>query len=425
MRLKTNSRGLRGTFQVPADKSIAHRSVMFGSIAHGVTEIHNFLRAEDCLSTLGAFRELGVEIEDTGDLIYVQGRGFEGLKPTKKAINMGNSGTSIRLISGILAGCNFTTEMNGDDSLSKRPMNRVLAPLRQMGVKASGVGKIETPPIKIMGTKFLKAINYQMPMASAQVKSAIIFAALQARGTSQITEKEKTRDHTERMVKKFAGHVSLAGKVISIPGSQRLIGQKITVPGDISSAAFFLVAGLIVPNSKITLENVLLNETRSGIIDVIKKMGGKITVEPALTGDVGKITVEESQLSAVEIGGKIIPRLIDELPVIALLATQATGTTVIKDAQELKVKETNRIDAVSSELKKMGADIIPTKDGLIIHGKTALKEAQVTSHGDHRIGMMLAIAALLVRAEFVELASEQAINISYPTFFSDLAKLET
>ncbi|MDR0920851.1 MAG: 3-phosphoshikimate 1-carboxyvinyltransferase [Lactobacillales bacterium] len=426
MKLKTTVTGLKGIVEVPGDKSISHRSIMFGSISYGETKVKNFLRAEDCMSTLNAFKKLGVSIEDDGEIITVHGVGFEGLKPAEEAIDIGNSGTSIRLISGILAGAAFETTMYGDDSIAKRPMNRVMLPLREMGASLHGKNDSEFPPITVKGTENLQPIHYKLPVASAQVKSAIIFAALQAKGTSTIEEKEATRNHTEDMIRQFGGEISTEGKVITVSGPQTLTGQTVVVPGDISSAAFFLVAGLIVPESKITLKNVGLNPTRTGIIEVIQQMGGKISIKEDNRTDnkAGEITVQYSQLKGTVIEGDIIPRLIDELPIIALLATQAEGETIIRDAEELKVKETNRIDAVANELTALGADITPTADGLIIHGKTSLHGGTVTSYGDHRIGMMLQIAALLVEEGDVELERAEAVSVSYPTFFDDLAKLE-
>ncbi|MGX7411962.1 3-phosphoshikimate 1-carboxyvinyltransferase [Enterococcus caccae] len=417
--------GLNGMINIPSDKSISHRSIMFGAIAQGKTTIKNFLRGDDCLSTLKAFQELGVNIEDDGETITVHGTGFSGLTQAKQAIDVGNSGTTIRLIMGILAGTSFTTELFGDHSIAKRPMNRVMLPINQMGADCSGHDGTEFPPLTVTGTTDLKPITYQMPVASAQVKSAILFAALQAQGESIIVEKEKTRDHTEDMIRQFGGEIDVLGKEIRIKGPQSLVGQKVIVPGDISSAAFFLTAGLIVPNSQITLNNVGLNPTRTGIIDVIQQMGGNLTIHEtgSETNKAGTLVVETSNLKGIEISGEIIPRLIDELPIIALLATQAEGTTIIRDAEELKVKETNRIDAVATELNKMGADIEPTDDGLIIQGKTPLHGAKVTSYGDHRIGMMLQIAALLVKNGTVELEKAEAISVSYPRFFDDLNKL--
>jgi 3-phosphoshikimate 1-carboxyvinyltransferase len=423
--LLTNQQSLKGTIQVPSDKSISHRSIMFGAIAHGQTRIQNFLRGDDCLSTLNAFKALGVKIEESATEIIVHGTGFEGLKQPAEPINIGNSGTSIRLMSGILAGRPFTTTLFGDASIAKRPMNRVMLPLTEMGAQCQGKEGTEYPPLTITGTSQLQPIIYQMPVASAQVKSAILLAALQANGTSTIVEKEQTRDHTEEMIVQFGGEIQVSGKEITLTGPQKLFGQKVVVPGDISSAAFFLAAGLLVADSEITLTNVGLNETRTGIIDVIQAMGGKLHIDQVdPINHAGQLTVKNSILKATKIGGEIIPRLIDELPIIALMATQAQGTTVICDAEELKVKETNRIDAVASELNKLGAAVTPTEDGLIIKGPTPLHGGKVTSYGDHRIGMMLQIAALLVKNGTVELDRAEAISVSYPTFFDDLMKLQ-
>lgn len=424
MKLETKAQGLHGSLRIPGDKSISHRSIMFGSLAKGVTTVRDILRGEDVLSTMQVFRDLGVTIEDDGDVVRIHGVGFDGLKAPQNKLDMGNSGTSIRLISGVLAGQDFDVEMFGDDSLSKRPMDRVTIPLRQMGVEVSGQTDRDLPPLKMYGSKSLKPIHYQLPVASAQVKSALIFAALQADGESVIIEKEKTRNHTEDMIQQFGGQLQVDGKEIRISGGQSFTAQEVVVPGDISSAAFWLVAGLVVPNSKIVLENVGINETRTGIIDVIKDMGGKITLSDIdQVAKSATITVETSELKGTEIGGDIIPRLIDELPIITLLATQAQGKTVIRDAEELKVKETDRIQVVADALNAMGADIVPTEDGMIITGKTALHGAEVNTFGDHRIGMMTAIAALLVQDGEVDLQRAEAINTSYPSFFSDLEGL--
>ena len=424
MKLSTNVKGLKGRIRVPGDKSISHRSIIFGSLAKGVTTVRDILRGEDVLSTMQVFRDLGVQIEDDGNLVKIHGVGFEGLQAPKNKLDMGNSGTSIRLISGVLAGQDFEAEMFGDDSLSKRPMDRVTIPLRQMGVEIAGRTERDLPPLKMKGSRELKSIHYQLPVASAQVKSALIFAALQAQGESVIIEKEITRNHTEDMIAQFGGQIEVEGKEIRIQGGQEFTAQEVTVPGDISSAAFWLVAGLIVPDSKIVLENVGINETRTGILEVIEAMGGRMTlsdVDPVAKS--ATITVETSELKGTEIGGEIIPRLIDELPIIALLATQAQGRTVIRDAEELKVKETDRIQVVADALNSMGAAITPTEDGMIIEGKTPLHGAQVNTFGDHRIGMMTAIAALLAQSGQVELERSEAIKTSYPSFFNDLEGL--
>jgi len=424
MKLKTNINHLNGSIRVPGDKSISHRSIIFGSLADGETKVYDILRGEDVLSTMQVFRDLGVEIEDKDGVVTIQGVGMDGLKAPQNALDMGNSGTSIRLISGVLAGADFEVEMFGDDSLSKRPMDRVTLPLKKMGVSISGQTERDLPPLHLKGTKNLTPIHYELPIASAQVKSALIFAALQVQGQSVIIEKECTRNHTEDMLRQFGGDLSVDGKKITVQGPQKLNGQTVVVPGDISSAAFWLVAGLIVPNSRVVLKNVGINETRTGIIDVIRAMGGKLEItdiDPIAKS--ATLTVETSDLKGTEIGGALIPRLIDELPIIALLATQAQGQTVIKDAEELKVKETDRIQVVADALNSMGAAITPTADGMIIEGKSTLHGARVNTFGDHRIGMMTAIAALLVADGEVELDRAEAINTSYPSFFDDLETL--
>ena len=424
MKLRTNSKGLRGTIRVPGDKSISHRSIIFGSLATGETKVYDILRGEDVLSTIQVFRDLGVSIQDDGDVIRIQGVGFQGLQAPTAPLDMGNSGTSIRLISGVLAGQDFSVTMVGDDSLSKRPMDRVAIPLRQMGVEIAGQGERDCPPLHEKGTHQLQPIHYRLPVASAQVKSALIFAALQAEGKSTIIEKEKTRDHTEDMIRQFGGEIQVDGKTIHIQGGQEFKGQTVIVPGDISSAAFWLVAGLILPDSVIKIENVGINQTRTGILDVIQEMGGDLTVDDRDEKAVSaSLTVKTSSLKGIRIDGELIPRLIDELPIIALLATQANGQTVIADAEELRVKETDRIQVVADSLNAMGANVVPTEDGMIITGPTPLHGADLETFGDHRIGMMAAIAALLVRDGNVVLDRAEAINTSYPSFFEDLETL--
>ena len=424
MKLRTNSKGLKGTIRVPGDKSISHRSIIFGSLATGETKVYDILRGEDVLSTIQVFRDLGVTIQDDGDVIRIQGVGFQGLQVPTAPLDMGNSGTSIRLISGVLAGQDFSVTMVGDDSLSKRPMDRVAIPLRQMGVEIAGQGERDCPPLHEKGTHQLQPIHYRLPVASAQVKSALIFAAIQAEGKSTIIEKEKTRDHTEDMIRQFGGEIQIDGKTIHIQGGQEFQGQTVIVPGDISSAAFWLVAGLILPDSVIKIENVGINQTRTGILDVIQEMGGDLTVEDRDEKAVSaSLTVKTSSLKGIRIDGELIPRLIDELPIIALLATQANGQTVIADAEELRVKETDRIQVVADSLNAMGANVVPTEDGMIITGPTPLHGADLETFGDHRIGMMAAFAALLVRDGNVVLDRAEAINTSYPSFFEDLETL--
>lgn len=415
MKLLKNKSGLSGTLTVPADKSISHRSIMFGAISHGKTTIHNFLRAEDCLSTVAVFKALGVTIDDDGEVISIEGKGFKHLQAPQQILDAGNSGTTMRLVLGILAGQTFHSKIAGDASLNRRPMERVMGPLRMMGGNLQGEQGSEFPPIEIEGGP-LSAITYEMPIASAQVKSAILFAALQAEGLTTIIEKEKSRNHTEEMIKQFGGNISVEDKTITVSGGQQLVGQEVTVPGDISSAAFYLVAATLLADSDLQLKHVGINPTRTGILDVLQEMGADIQEGSVDSqNQAADLQIKAAPLKAVEIKGEIIPRLIDELPVIALAATQAEGTTVIRDAEELKVKETNRIDATAQELNKLGANIETTEDGLIIHGPTPLHGGTVDSHGDHRIGMMLQIAALLTD-DIVELNNPEAINISYPNF---------
>ena len=424
MKLKTNVTGLNGTISVPGDKSISHRSIMFGALATGETKITHFLRADDCLDTLKIFKEMGVPITDDGETITVIGQGLTGLKDPEKTLDVGNSGTTIRLLMGILSGQSFDVTLTGDSSIQKRPMNRVMLPLQEMGVDIKGADGTEFPPVVIHGGRKVKPIHYHLPVASAQVKSALLFAALHAEGESVLVEKEKTRNHTEVMIRQFGGDIKVDGKEIRIQGPQEFTGQEVNVPGDISSAAFFIVAALVTPNSRVTLKNVGLSETRTGIIDVVKAMGGNLEiVDYDAKNESGTLIVSTSELLATEISGEIIPRLIDEIPIIALLATQAKGQTIIKDAEELRVKETDRIQAVSDELNKLGAKVTPTEDGLIIEGGTDLHGGNVTSYGDHRIGMMLQIAALLVKEGEVVLEKSEAVSVSYPHFFDDLDSL--
>ncbi|RDI42998.1 3-phosphoshikimate 1-carboxyvinyltransferase [Falsibacillus pallidus] len=421
-----NSGGsLNGTIRVPGDKSISHRSIMFGAISHGKTVIENFLFGEDCISTIDCFRKLGVDIEVGEQRIEVNGKGFEGLQEPTEILDVGNSGTTTRLMMGILASMPFHSVIIGDESIARRPMSRVTKPLISMGAKIDGRAEGDFTPISIRGGA-LQAIDYALPVGSAQVKSAILLAALQSEGKTVVREPAVTRDHTERMIRLFGGNVETNENIISIQGCQTLKGTHITVPGDISSAAFFLVGAAITKNSSIKLEHVGLNPTRTGIVDVLEMMGADFDIEYDTadegTEPIGAITIRASDLKGTVIEGELIPRLIDEIPVIALLATQAEGTTIIRDAEELKVKETNRIDSVVNELKKMGADIEATPDGMIIRGKCGLKGAEVDSHGDHRIGMMLAIASLICQGN-MELKGKEAIRVSYPQFFEHMNEL--
>lgn len=415
---------LNGRIRVPGDKSISHRSVMFGAIAEGTTTVEGFLLGEDCLSTIDCFKKLGVEIEVDGTNVRVESKGMDNWDEPKEVLYTGNSGTTTRLMLGILAGSNVHTIMTGDASIGKRPMRRVVDPLRLMGADIRGRENGQFTPLAVQGTK-LQGIDYDMPVASAQVKSAILLAGLNAEGTTIVREKEVSRDHTERMLKQFGAEIDVTNGVVTLRGGQKLHGTHVAVPGDISSAAFFLVAGAICANSEVVIENVGVNETRDGIIEVMKAMGADLQVDiddPNAAEPTATLTIRTSQLQGTVVEGAVIPRLIDEIPIIALLATQANGTTVIKDAEELKVKETDRITAVVNELSKLGANIEATDDGMIIHGPTPLTGTNLVSYGDHRMGMMAAIAALITNEPIV-LDDAECIAVSYPTFFEHVDTL--
>lgn len=417
--------GLCGTIAIPGDKSISHRAVMFGAIAEGITKISNFLEGEDCLSTISCFRKLGVKIEQDGNDVTVYGKGLGGLIEPREVLDVGNSGTTIRLMLGVLANAPFHCTVIGDDSIGKRPMKRVTTPLRDMGAEIDGREDGQFTPLSIRGGN-VKGMHYESPVASAQVKSAILLAGLQGEGVTSVTEPLQSRDHTERMLRAFGCDVHVDGRTVSVQGGQKLSGTVVEVPGDISSAAFFLAAGAIVPNSKIVLKNVGLNPTRTGILEVLSKMNAEISIDNIRNEEFepsGDITIQASKLKGIDIGGELIPRLIDEIPVIALLATQAEGITRITDAEELKVKETNRIDTVVNELKKLGARIEATEDGMIIHGKTSLRGNDVNSYGDHRIGMMLAVASCIVDGK-IAIENSEAVAVSYPNFFEQLEALQ-
>ncbi|SES33648.1 3-phosphoshikimate 1-carboxyvinyltransferase [Psychrobacillus sp. OK032] len=412
---------LQGTLRIPGDKSVSHRSIMFGAIAKGTTTVEGFLQSDDCLATIDCFQKLGVEVSVDEENVQIKSDGIGAWQEPTEILYTGNSGTTTRLMLGILAGSNVSSVLIGDESIQKRPMKRVTAPLKQMGAHFIGRDDAQFTPIAVEGTK-LESIHYKMPVASAQVKSAILLAALHANGETVIEEIETSRDHTEKMLQHFGAEVTVDNKTIRLQGGQKLTGTHVVVPGDISSAAFFLVAGAIVPNSKLTLTNVGLNKTRTGIIDVLQAMGASLSIndsENTSHEEMGTIEIETSSLKGTEIGGDLIPRLIDEIPIIALLATQAEGKTVIKNAEELKVKETNRIDAVVNELKKLGADITATDDGMIIQGPTPLRGGELLSYGDHRIGMMAAIASLITSSA-VTLDDPECIAVSYPNFFEQL-----
>ena len=409
-----------GQIKVPGDKSISHRAVMLGSLANGVTEIRGFLKGADCLSTIDCFRKMGIDIDINGENVTVHGNGLRGLKKPDEMLYTGNSGTTTRLLCGILAGQNFDTSITGDASIQKRPMGRVVKPLSMMGAKIEN----EYCPLYITGTK-LHGIDYQMPVASGQVKTAIILAGLYADGETVIHEIEKSRDHTELMLSAMGADLTVDNLDITVKPTNDLTAVNVDVPGDISSAAFFLVLGAIMPNSQITVTNVGINPTRTGIIDVLKDMGADITLENVHTSageTVADITVRSSSLKGTTVGGEIIPRLIDELPIIAVAAVFADGQTVIKDAQELKVKETNRIRAVVDEFNKCGIDITETDDGMIINGGKSIHGADFKTYGDHRMAMSLTVLAQLADGEST-LDDSDCACVSYPTFFDDFYKL--
>ena len=420
------SKGLRGAVTIPGDKSISHRSIMFGSLAEGDTEITGFLYGDDCLSTVGAFRSMGIEIEVTDEKIVVHGKGLHGLQEPDNVIDVGNSGTTIRLISGILAGQNFNTVLTGDGSIRKRPMGRVIKPLTAMGAKITGRQGNTLAPLCIEGTK-LHAMQYQSPVASAQVKSAVLLAGLYVDGWTEVIEPSLSRNHTELMLQSFGAEVESVGNTARVKGHPRLKGQKIEVPGDISSAAYLLVAGSIIPDSEIILKNVGLNPTRTGIIDVLLAMGAdlSITNEHSSGGELmGDITVRSARLHGTHIAGDLIPRLVDEIPVIAVAAACADGVTEIRDAQELKVKESNRLETVAQGLRAFGCELDVLDDGLRIHGGKPLQAGAVCdSFGDHRIAMSMTVAALAAQGA-AEIEQFEAVSVSWPSFWADMQALE-
>ncbi|PSL41971.1 3-phosphoshikimate 1-carboxyvinyltransferase [Planomicrobium soli] len=423
LNLSYASPSLKGAIQVPGDKSISHRSIMFGAMAAGTTTVEGFLLGDDCLSTISCFRKLGVEINLDGDKVTIKSGGERSWEEPSEVLDTGNSGTTTRLMLGILAGTSFHSVMAGDESIAKRPMKRIIDPLRQMGADIRGRRDGQYTPLAVQGTK-LTGIDYTLPVASAQVKSAILLAGLKAEGKTRVTEPVASRDHTEIMLEHFGAKISRNNGTIEIDGGQTLTANHVNVPGDISSAAFMIGAALITSNSEVKLTNVGTNPTRTGILDVISQMGADFDIEERQTSgeQAADLTIRSSALTGIEIGGDLIPRLIDEIPLIALIATQATGTTVIKDAEELRVKETDRIAAVVVELTKLGADIQATDDGMIINGPTPLKGESVKTYGDHRLGMMEAVAAL-VASEEVVIDNPACISVSYPDFIEQLNSL--
>ena len=420
----TKVKSLKGEITVPGDKSISHRGVMFGAISEGITELTGFLDGADCRSTISCFKAMGIDITQEHDHVVIHGKGLKGLSAPSKMLDVGNSGTTTRLISGILAGQKFISSLNGDESIQKRPMGRIITPLTSMGAHIKSIKDNGCAPLEIGGAP-LHAIHYDSPVASAQVKSCVLLAGLYADGVTSVTEPVISRNHTELMLNGFGADIKSEGLTASIVGGPRLIGQKITVPGDISSAAYFIVAGLICENADLLIKNVNTNPTRAGIIQVAKNMGGNIELlnERIVSGEpVADIHVSSSDLHGREVSGEIIPTLSDELPVIAVMAACAKGTTVIKDAAELKVKESDRIATVTENLKNMGCDITPTEDGMIIVGGSPLHGTLISTYKDHRIAMSFAIAGLVADGE-TSFDDEGCCVISYPEFFETLKAL--
>ena len=429
MKKITRITGLKGTLRIPGDKSISHRAIMFGSLAEGTTTIHGFLKGADCLSTIDCFRKMGISIEEKEDTIYVHGKGLHGLHKPEETLDVGNSGTTTRLISGILAGQNFDTVLSGDASLNSRPMGRIMKPLSMMGADITSIHDTGCAPLSIKG-RSLNAIHYDSPVASAQVKSCVLLAGLYANGKTSVTEPALSRDHTERMLRSFGANIVSDKNTCTITPPETLHGQHIEVPGDISSAAFFIVAALITPNSEIIINNVGINDTRAGILKVCQDMGADITLLNAReeSGEpVADLLVKTSSLRGTIVEGDIIPALIDELPVIALMACFAKGQTIIKDAHELRVKESDRIAIMTENLGAMGADIIDTDDGFIINSRSdntipTLRGASINCSMDHRIAMTFAIAGLNADGETI-ITDSDCVDVSYPGFFTQLEQL--
>ena len=429
MQFQKAVRPLRGEISVPGDKSISHRAVMFGAISEGTTEVTNFLQGADCLSTISCFRSMGIEIENTPERILVHGKGLHGLSAPSAVLDCGNSGTTTRLISGILSGQNFSSTLTGDTSIQKRPMGRIINPLTQMGASIRSIPENGCAPLAINGHP-LHAISYLSPVASAQVKSCVLLAGLYANGKTSVTEPALSRDHTERMLRSFGANIVSDKNTCTITPPETLHGQHIEVPGDISSAAFFIVAALITPNSEIIINNVGINDTRAGILKVCQDMGANITLLNAREegGEpVADLLVKTSSLRGTIVEGDIIPALIDELPVIALMACFAKGQTIIKDAHELRVKESDRIAIMTENLGAMGADIIDTEDGFIINSRSnntipTLYGTNINCSMDHRIAMTFAVAGLNADGETI-ITDSDCVDVSYPGFFTQLEQL--
>lgn len=415
---------LKGEISIPGDKSISHRAVMLGSLAKGTTEITHFLQGEDCLSTISCFRKLGIDIENDEKRILIHGKGLHGLTAPREILDCGNSGTTTRLLSGILSGQSFSSTLTGDASIQKRPMKRIIDPLSQMGASITSLRNNNCAPLTVEG-KPLKGIHYHSPIASAQVKSAVLLAGLYAEGPTSVTEPYVSRNHSEIMLSAFGANVSCQDTTATILPEPALEGQKITVPGDISSAAYFIAAGLLVPGSELLLKNVGINPTRDGILQAAKAMGADIQLlNPGKSNgeQTADLLITSAPLKGTEIGGALIPALIDEIPIIAIMAAFAEGTTIIKDAAELKVKESNRIQVMADNLTALGCPVEPTEDGMVIHGGQPLHGAVIDSHKDHRIAMSFAVASLLIEGE-TRILDKECVQISFPGFYHTLSRL--
>lgn len=418
------AKSLRGEVSVPGDKSISHRSIMLGSLAEGMTRVSGFLMGEDNLSTWKAFAAMGVSIRQAGpDSLEIEGVGLDGLVEPGDVLDCGNSGTTMRLMSGLLAGQNFFSVLTGDKYLRKRPMKRIVTPLAAMGARIWGRNGGERAPLAIQGGS-LNPITYASPVASAQVKSAVLLAGLSVAGETVVTEPHLSRDHSERMLTCFGADVRPFDGGVSLVGRPRLMAQDVIVPGDISSAAFLLVAGLVTPGAELTVRNVGINPTRSGIVDILTAMGGQLellNIREQSGEPVADILVRHSRLKGIDISGDMVPRAIDEFPVISVAAALAEGTTTICDAAELRVKETDRIAAMVNELGKLGAQVEARPDGMVISGVEQLNGGKVSSHGDHRIAMSLAVAALSAR-DAVTIEDTSCTETSFPGFWELLEK---
>jgi 3-phosphoshikimate 1-carboxyvinyltransferase len=415
---------VRGDIVVPGDKSISHRSIMLGAIANGVTTVRGFLRGEDNMSTMHAFRAMGVAIADDGEIIQITGRGLHGLNEPGDVLDCGNSGTTIRLITGLLSGQAFFSVVTGDQYLRKRPMKRVVEPLSLMGARIAGRNGATLAPLAIYGGS-LKGISYQSPVSSAQIKSAIMLAALYADGATTVTEPSLSRDHSERMFRYFGASLDILDDGVTVRGGVELTAQEVTVPGDISSSAFFIVAALITPNSELLIKNVGVNPSRTGVIDILQAMGGDIQLVDLrdVSGEpVADVLVRSSRLKGINISGSVVPRAIDEFPAICVAAARAEGVTSVRDARELRVKETDRITAMSVNLKKLGITVSETEDGMDITGSEQLLGGAVDSCGDHRIAMSMSIAAL-VASGAITVSDIDCVATSFPTFFPLLEKV--